>query len=210
MAYSTTDPSQTQKVLGIIPARYGSTRFPGKPLVMIGNKSMIRRVYEQSMKAPSIDKVLVATDDERIFSHVKDFGGNVIMTGPHHKSGTERCFEALQKLAAEGESWDIAVNIQGDEPFIDPDSIGKAVELLQHGRTHIATLAKQVTSREDLENPNVVKVVFDSLQNALYFSRYPIPYMRNVTLSGLDDLSLHFKHVGLGGFIEVWPEVLVH
>lgn len=188
------------RVLGIIPSRYASTRFPGKPLAMIGDKTMIRRVYEQCLKAECLDKVVVATDDERIYSHVVSFGGNVVMTRSDHPSGTDRCHEAYRIVNTDGEKYDIIVNIQGDEPFIDPHSIEKVIGLFDNPETRIATLAKKIVSAEEISDPNVVKVVFDAQNRALYFSRNPIPFIRQVPASDWITRSLHFKHIGLYAF----------
>ena len=164
------------KVLGIIPARYGSTRFPGKPLAMIGGKTMIQRTYEQVLKS-SLDAVVVATDDQRIFDEVQGFGGQVVMTRSDHKSGTDRCREALDLL---GGDYDAVVNVQGDEPFIDPKEIDQVAELIRRDDTCLATLAKKITGPSKLDNPNVVKVVFDKNGNALYFSRLPIDSYQHI------------------------------
>ncbi len=183
------------KTLGIIPARYASTRFPGKPLVKIGDKTMLQCVYAQAMLASRIDHVIVATDDDRIFDHVKDFGGNVIMTDPNHQSGTDRCAEVARQI----EDYELIVNIQGDEPFIDPVQIDLVVEPLQK-EVQIATLAKKIETKDALFNPNVVKVVFDKKHRAMYFSRNPIPYVRGVLESEWLKTADHYKHIGLYGF----------
>ena len=174
-----------KKVIGIIPSRYASTRFPGKPLVDIQGKSMIQRVFEQCSKADRLTKVIVATDDKRIYDHVLDFGGNAIMTSDTHQSGTERCGEVIEKLEEREEFYDIVVNIQGDEPFIEPSHINKVCDiLLKDEEAEIGTLAKRITSTEELCYPNVLKVVMtedegeDESRDALYLSRHPIPYVR--------------------------------
>ncbi len=184
------------KVLGVIPARYASTRFPGKPLVDIGGKSMIERVYAQVRKATLIDHVVVATDDIRIMEHVQGFGGNVVLTSQDHPSGTDRCFEALQQV---GEDFQYVINIQGDEPFIRPEQIDLLAALLD-GDTFIATLVKELKDEESLFNPNIVKAVVSQQGQALYFSRSPIPHARNIAEK--DWLSKHkyFKHIGLYGY----------
>ena len=182
------------KVIGIIPARYASSRFPGKPLVDISGKSMIQRVYEQAQKATSISKVIVATDDDRIMEHVKDFGGEVIMTASSHQSGTDRCAEVLQKL---GETYDIAINIQGDEPFINPKQIDLLVACFEAEEVQIATLVKRIGKEEDLANPNKPKVVLDKYKNAIYFSRHAIPFNRS---GDKVDLSNYYQHIGIYGF----------
>ena len=173
------------KFLGIIPARYASTRFPGKPLADIEGKPMIQRVYEQASK--SLSDVVVATDDQRIFDAVKAFGGKVVMTSNAHQTGTDRCYEALTKI--EG-NFDVVINIQGDEPFIDPRQIDAVKSCFDDSRTEIATLVKpfkaSATAR-DLQNPNSPKVIFNDNHEAIYFSRSVIPYLRNVGSEALHD-----------------------
>lgn len=180
--------------LGVIPARFDSTRFPGKPLVQILGKSMIRRVYEQVLQAKSIDKVVVATDDERILNEISSFGGNAIMTSKDHLSGTDRCYEALTLL---DETYDVVVNIQGDEPFIHPQQINQVAELLQNSTFEIATLARKIHEPNDLFNPNIVKVIFDKWGKAIYFSRHPIPYVRGVEEAKWTHHYDFYKHIGL-------------
>ncbi len=179
------------RILGIIPARYASTRFPGKPLAMIGEKTMIERVYIQGLKS-SLSDVIVATDDERIYSHVKPFG-KVMMTRQHHQSGTDRCQEVVEKIK---EKFDYIINIQGDEPFIDPEQINLLITLL-NGQTEIATLIKKIENREHLFNPNVVKVVKGTSNQALYFSRSPIPNVRGKSEEEWLQNHTFFKHIGL-------------
>ncbi|MFN7119356.1 MAG: 3-deoxy-manno-octulosonate cytidylyltransferase [Saprospiraceae bacterium] len=181
--------------LGIIPARYASTRFPGKPLANINGKSMLQRVYERAQLAKLLDAVIIATDDYRIFDHAMSFQANVIMTDPNHPSGTDRCAEVATLL----NNYDIVVNIQGDEPFIEPASIDLVIELLQNGAP-IATLAKQIDTHADLVNPNVVKVTFDENRKALDFSRQPIPVVNNVSLHQALKNGVFYKHIGLYGF----------
>lgn len=187
--------------IGIIPARYSSTRFPGKPLAMIGGKSMIRRVYEQASLSSSLSQVVVATDDHRIFDHVADFG-HVVMTGMHHQSGTDRCHEALVKLNQDGKykPTDCVINIQGDEPFINPLQIDNIASILTNHDHQIASLYKRLENQVDLDNPNVVKVVFDNTGRALYFSRSPIPFCRGKQPEETPTQWLHFKHLGLYGY----------
>jgi len=180
-------------ILGIIPARHASTRFPAKPLADLGGKSMIRRVYEQAKKSKSLSKVVVATDHEEIYNHVIDFGGEVCMTSSHHASGTDRCYEVLSK---ENSSFDYVINIQGDEPFIAPEQIDLLASLLD-GKTELATLIKKIDSVEQLLNPNLVKVVFNKNQEALYFSRSPIPYLRNMEPVEWVTHYTYFKHIGM-------------
>lgn len=175
------------RILGIIPARYASTRFPAKPLADIGGKSMIQWVHTQASQSSKITKVVIATDDQRIFDHVKSFGGDVCMTSPDHVSGTDRCFEALSK---QKEQFDYVINIQGDEPFISPKQIDLVAGLLD-GETQLATLAKKIVDLDMLNNPNIVKLVKNLKDEALYFSRSPIPYLRN------DVKHTFFKHIGM-------------
>ena len=183
------------KVLGVIPARYASTRFPGKPLVDIQGKTMIQRVYEQAMKAKSLSKVIVATDDERIFNHVQSFKGEALMTSDVHQSGTDRCAEVINQLSSEG--FDAVVNIQGDEPFINPSQIDSVVEILKKEQFMIATLVKRVHTEGVIYNPNIVKAVFSSEGKALYFSRSPIPYLRNIPTDEWLSKGEFYKHIGL-------------
>lgn len=175
--------------IGIIPARYASTRFPGKPLVMIGGMSMLQRVYEQALKTKNLKRVIVATDDERIAEHVKSFGGEVMVTSPLHQSGTDRCAEVISKLDT---AFDIAVNIQGDEPYIQPEQIDLLCSCFKIAATEIATLIKSTTNMDEIINPNVVKAVVSKSQRALYFSRSPIPFNRNKK----QDVA-YYKHVGI-------------
>jgi len=184
--------------LGVIPARYASSRFPGKPLVMIDGKSMIMRVYEQTLKTTVLDRVIVSTDDERIFNHVKDCGGEVMMTSDAHVSGTSRIGEVVENLSFMGKCpYDVIVNIQGDEPFIDPAQIDLAVSLFNNSEVVIGTLIRKIENAEDLLNPNVVKVVTDNLGKALYFSRSPIPYFRGITQDTWNDHHDYYRHIGL-------------
>jgi 3-deoxy-manno-octulosonate cytidylyltransferase (CMP-KDO synthetase) len=181
---------------GIIPARFGSSRFPGKPLVMIGNRTMIQRVYEQAHKILPV--VYVATDDVRIFDAVLKFGGKAIMTSPDHLSGTDRCAEALEKINNESASKiDIVVNIQGDEPFIKPEQIEALMTCFDDDTVELATLIRKVESGEDIFNPNQPKVILNLKGDAIYFSRSAIPYIRDTEK---DDWSVNhtfYKHIGL-------------
>lgn len=179
------------KVVGIIPARMASTRFPGKPLVAIGRKSMIQRVYEQAKKVSLFSHVIVATDHEAIFTEVQRFGGSVVLTSPNHLNGTERCAEVLLNFE---DSYDVVVNIQGDEPFFEAASIENLLTCFTDESVEIATLAKQISSLEDISNPTVVKVVFDENNEALYFSRAAIPYSRESSKVP------YFKHIGIYAF----------
>ncbi|WAC09710.1 3-deoxy-manno-octulosonate cytidylyltransferase [Dyadobacter pollutisoli] len=181
------------QILGIIPARYASTRFPAKALVDIGGKSMIQRVYEQSSKATQLAQVIVATDDERILEHVLNFGGKAVMTSQDHHSGTDRCFEALTKT--EGE-YQYVINIQGDEPFISPEPIDRLAQVLD-GSTELATLVKVIDSEDILFNVNVPKAVLNKRNEVMYFSRQTIPYLRNVETDGWLSFHTFYKHIGI-------------
>lgn len=181
------------KVVGIIPARYASTRFPGKPLALIKGKTMIRRVYEQALKS-RLDAVVVATDDVRIADEVMDFGGRYVLTDPNHRSGTDRCREALDLL---DDAFDAVVNIQGDEPFIDPEQINLMVDLIGRDDTQLASLAKRIRLEDELFSQNTVKVVMDKEGKALYFSRQPIPFMRNVDATEWLAKGMFYKHIGI-------------
>lgn len=182
------------KIVGIIPARYASTRFPGKPLVDIGGKSMIQRVYEQAKKSKSLADVIVATDDARIENHVNAFGGKVIMTKETHQSGTDRCFEAIQKFTA---SADIVINIQGDEPFIHPEQIDLAASCFDSDKVQIATLVKKINSYEELFNVNTPKVVLNKFGEAIYFSRETIPHVREKEPTEWLNCHEFYKHIGI-------------
>jgi 3-deoxy-manno-octulosonate cytidylyltransferase (CMP-KDO synthetase) len=234
------------KILGVIPARFASTRFPGKPLIEIDGKSMIQRVYEQAKKCKSLAHVVVATDDERIFNHVKSFGGDVLMTSETHQSGTDRCAEVVERLNLEIQTafldsdtasiigkikprfesiFTAVINIQGDEPFIEPEQIEKIADILrgpseensaltirnvsaatnskfksQTSNFDIATLVKSIDNQEDIENSNIVKAVFGEGGRALYFSRSPIPFLRNVEKNDWAKSGQFFKHIGLYGY----------
>lgn len=181
------------QILGIIPARYASTRFPAKALVDIGGKSMIQRVYEQSSKATHLSQIIVATDDERILNHVHQFGGQAVMTSENHQSGTDRCFEALQKT---GGNYDYVINIQGDEPFISPEPINSLAKVLD-GSIELATLVKVIDSQDILCNVNVPKAVLNKRQEVLYFSRQTIPYLRGVEPENWLDSHTFYKHIGI-------------
>ena len=180
-------------ILGIIPARYASTRFPAKALANIDGKSMIRRVYEQARQAKSLAAVVVATDDARIFDHVRAFGGEVVMTGTHHQSGTDRCQEVVTNLAG---TYPYVVNIQGDEPFIQPRQIDLLASVLD-GKTELATLVKRITDLAVLANPNSPKVIIGGTGEALYFSRQPIPFQRDQPQANWLAHHVYWKHIGL-------------
>lgn len=194
------------KFLGIIPARYASTRFPAKPLAMLGGKTVIQRVYGQVVGI--LDDAYVATDDERIEVAVKAFGGKVVMTSVHHKSGTDRCYEACTKI---GGNFDIVVNIQGDEPFIQVSQLETVKACFDDPTTQIATLVKPFTvdnGFEALENVNSPKVVLNRNMNALYFSRSIIPYQRNAQKKNWLKNHTYYKHIGLYAYrVEVLKEI---
>jgi 3-deoxy-manno-octulosonate cytidylyltransferase (CMP-KDO synthetase) len=184
------------KVIGIIPARYASSRFPGKPLVDIGGKSMIQRVYEQVKNSSCLHEVIVATDDERIVEHVRSFAGNVIMTASSHQSGTDRCAEVIEKVSG----FDIVINIQGDEPFINPLQIELLASCFDQEETQIATLVKKIHAEEELFNVNIPKVVRNLHGQAIYFSRQTIPYLRGIEQKNWLSKHSYFKHIGIYGY----------
>ena len=189
-----------KKIVGIIPSRYESSRFPGKPLIDIKGKSMIQRVYNQAKKAKALSDVIVATDDRRIFEHVTEFGGKVVMTSSDHPSGTDRCFEVLQKS---GDDFDIAVNIQGDEPMIKPEQIDLLVSCFEDNEVKIATLVKPFENLSEIGNPNRIKVVLDKNKNALYFSRSAIPFHQK------GDTPKYYKHIGIYAYTsEILNEIV--
>ena len=178
--------------VAIIPARYASTRFPGKPLAMLGGKPVIQRVYEQV--ASVLEAAYVATDDERIYNKVKEFGGNVVMTRNDHKSGTDRIEEAIEKI---GGDWDVIVNIQGDEPFIQKSQIETVCHCFDDPSTQIATLGKPFTEMDAVKNQNSPKIVLDNNNFAMYFSRSVIPFVRNVDESEWLTKYPFLKHLGI-------------
>lgn len=185
-------------ILGIIPARYASTRFPGKPLVDIAGKTMIQRVYERSSIA--LEKVVVATDDKRIKKAVEAFGGKVIMTSKKHKSGTDRCAEAAEIYIAETkDKIDVIINIQGDEPFIYPEQIKSLANIFKKKRAQIGTLVKPINNASDIFDENKPKVVLNANKEAIYFSRSPIPFIRG---EKRDKWIKHqyYKHIGIYGY----------
>jgi len=184
--------------LGIIPARHASTRFPGKPLIDIHGKSMIQRVYEQASKSTTLKKVVVATDDERIKKHVESFGGNVMLTSAKHPTGTDRCFEAFEK---EGEKFDVVINIQGDEPFIDPGQIDLLCSCFTaKENVQLATLIKKLNRLDDLVNENTIKVIINKNGEAIYFSRSPLPYHRGLDINNWMNKHVYYKHIGIYGY----------
>lgn len=182
--------------VGIIPARYASSRFPGKPLIDIAGKTMIQRVYERT--ASVIADVVVATDDNRIFKEVKKFGGNAVMTLESHRSGTDRCAEALDLFSnTTGKKFEVVINIQGDEPFIRPEQIEQLKNCFNDPITQIATLIKPITDNQVVFDPNRPKVVIDSKGFAMYFSRSPIPYLRDSSNSEWTRSHRFFQHIGM-------------
>lgn len=188
--------SASHQFAGIIPARYASSRFPGKPLVLIGNKPMIQRVYEQSHKI--LNLVYVATDDKRIYDTVISFGGKAIMTSSSHQSGTDRCAEAILKINEEnGGNIDVVINIQGDEPFIKPEQISDLIKCFDDDTVELATLVRKVEPGEDIFNPNQPKVIMNSKGDAIYFSRAALPFIRDLDKSLWSEKHVYYKHIGL-------------
>jgi 3-deoxy-manno-octulosonate cytidylyltransferase (CMP-KDO synthetase) len=183
------------KFLGIIPARFASTRFPGKPLADLGGKPLIQWVYENARK--EIQNLIVATDHKDIYKAVKDFGGRSLMTSPDHPSGTDRCFEVARVLADAGERYDVILNIQGDEPFVNPQDLQLLKGLFEDGNIEIATLATPLKDSEDLFDPNIVKMVCDANGTALYFSRQALPYQRNAAKDDWISEYGYLKHLGI-------------
>ena len=184
------------KFLGIIPARYASTRFPGKPLADINGKPMIQKVYEQASKA--LEEVWVATDDTRIEECVKSFGGKVIMTSPDHQSGTDRIAEAALQITTKLNSqFDVIINIQGDEPFIQPEQINSLKNCFTSPSTEIATLIKSISNASEIFDANKVKVVISKDKRALYFSRSPIPFVRGENKEKWIEKHKFYKHIGM-------------
>lgn len=184
------------KAIGIIPARYESTRFPGKPLAMIGDKSMIRRVYER-VRLSGIRDVVIATDDKRIYKHAEEFGATAILTSKKHTTGTERCVEALKKI---GKNFDIVINIQGDEPFVDPSHLKLLIASFKNRLVQISTLAENVNNVQELFNPNNVKIVADHRNFALYFSRSVIPFVRDYPQENWLEQYNFLRHIGVYAF----------
>lgn len=180
------------KFIGIIPARYASTRFPGKPLALLGGKPVIQHVYEKV--AAVLEAAYVATDDERIYDVVKSFGGQVVMTRTDHKSGTDRIEEAIEKIGGE---WDVVVNVQGDEPFVAKSQLDTICHCFDDPTTQIATLGKPFESMEAVQNPNSPKIVVDNMGFAMYFSRSVIPYVRGKEKSSWLTHYPFLKHLGI-------------
>ncbi len=177
------------KILGIIPARYASTRFPAKPLIDIAGKTMIQRVYEQAKQCTLFSKIIVATDDDKIYNHVLQIGGDVMMTSTTHQNGTERCAEVIENLS---DQFDIIINIQGDEPFVDPALFTMLIQAFKDPQIQIATLIKPIVDKAYIDNPNIIKVVKSVTNKALYFSRAAIPFQRNEAAK-----IQFYKHIGL-------------
>ena len=188
--------SKSIKKIGIIPARFASTRFPGKPLVNIHGKSMIQRVYEQVVQS-DLDEVIVATDDQRIIDHVNSFGGNVKMTSVNHLTGTDRCNEIASQYPDET----VVINIQGDEPFIHPNQINELLKVFNEDESiEIATQCKLIEQNDIIFDSNAIKVVRDKANKAIYFSRNPIPFIRNLPPSDWSLQRKHYKHIGIYGY----------
>lgn len=188
-----------KNIVAVLPARYQSSRFPGKPLTLIAGKPMIQRVYEQVRQSAGVNRVVVATDDERIYNAVKHFSGEVVMTG-NCSCGTERVYEAIKDYPC-----DIVINVQGDEPLIKPEMINELIDALVYDNAVMATLCKEITEIADINNPNIVKVVRDKNDDALYFSRHPIPFNRDKR-SGVK----YFKHIGIYGYKKDFLQEYVH
>lgn len=183
------------KILGVIPSRYDSQRFPGKALANIHGKTMVRRVYEQASKSTLLDELIVATDDRRIYQEIASSGGNAMMTRQDHKNGTERCNEVLQHYPA----YDYLINIQGDEPFIHPEQVDNLASMLD-GMVAIATLVKKVDDLTVLDDPSEMKVTMNLRRQALYFSRSCIPYARDCAPHDRLKRHSYYKHIGIYGF----------
>jgi 3-deoxy-manno-octulosonate cytidylyltransferase (CMP-KDO synthetase) len=186
--------------IGIIPSRFASSRFPGKPLAEILGKTMIQRVYEQAVASKSLSRVIVATDDDRIADEVRRFGGEVQMTRSDHPSGTDRCAEVVQLLGDEIQEDGVIINIQGDEPFIDPAQIDLLCGCFDAYEVQLGTLVRQFSNGEEILSPNAIKVVRDLSGYALYFSRLPIPFERDSRQGVLPDSHKHLQHIGLYGY----------
>lgn len=187
------------KFIGIIPSRFESTRFPGKPLADIDGKSMIRRVYEQAGVA--LENVFVATDNQKIANEVSRFNGQFVLTSKNHNSGTDRLAEAIQTIQKNlRTNFDVVINIQGDEPFIQPSQITELMNCFKNNDTDIATLIKKINHNNDIFNPNKPKVIFDKAMNAIYFSRSPIPFIRNDKKSNWIKSFSFYRHIGMYGY----------
>lgn len=186
-----------KRIVAIIPARFESSRFPGKPLVDISGKTMIQRVYEQVSKVEALQEVCVATDDERIFKEVIEFGGKAVMTSNSHQSGTDRCHEAVHLL---DQSFDFVINVQGDEPFIQVSQIKQLAKLMLENNAEIGTLIKEVRDYASLTDSNIPKVVINKQSEAIYFSRQTIPYIRGVEKVNWSKSHIYYKHIGMYGY----------
>ena len=198
------------RILVAIPARYASTRFPGKPLALLGGESIVSRVWRTAAQAPGVDDVYVATDDRRILDHVNTVAGReaALMTSDRHRSGTDRCGEVQQILAKRGKHYDIVINIQGDEPFIEIGQIETLIACFDDPSVQIATLKTRIRTTDELCSPNNVKVVCDNRNRALYFSRQPLPYRRGVDVAQWLEQGDYYKHVGIYAFrADILPEL---
>ena len=198
------------KVLAVIPARYASTRFPGKPLALLGGKPIVDYAYGVASTTEGIARAVVATDDERIFAHMVETYGkdSVMMTSSEHRSGTDRCGEVVERLKNEGACFDVVVNLQGDEPFVKPAQLQSLISCFGNPAIAIATLKTRIASSEELFSPNNVKVVCDVNGRALYFSRQAIPFRRDVDMSAWLSKGCYYKHVGMYAFrTEILAEV---
>ena len=184
------------RILGIIPARYASTRFPGKPLIDILGKTMIQRVYEQAKLSGKLSEVVVATDDERILNHITSFGGRAVLTSDKHQSGTDRCAEVAEAFS----DFEVFINIQGDEPCIDPTQIDLLCSCFAEESTELATLVKEIKNPDELTNHNSPKVILNKDSEAIYFSRTTIPFIRNADSSEWLRLHTFYKHIGIYGY----------
>ncbi len=182
------------KTIVIIPARYASTRFPGKPLAMIHDKPMIQWVYENSLKAASVSKVYVATDDDRIAKVVQSIGGEVLMTSSDHPSGTDRIYEAYTQLSDE---YDVIINVQGDEPYVEPEHIDLLAQCFMDSKVNIATLIKEYQDGEDIFDENKIRVVINKLGKAMYFSRSAIPFVKNTDKAKWQSKVPIYQHIGM-------------
>jgi 3-deoxy-manno-octulosonate cytidylyltransferase (CMP-KDO synthetase) len=193
------------KVLAIIPARYASSRFPGKPLIDIKGKPMIQRVFEQVKKSTMVTDVVVATDDQRIFKAVEHFGGKVMMTATHHQSGTARCGEVIESYP----NYDVIINVQGDEPLVKPSQIDAVLSLFSDKSIKIGTLVKAIRTESELFNSNRVKVVLNAKQQALYFSRQPIPYQASLPNNEWLTAAKFWKHIGIYAWTKTTLETII-
>lgn len=199
----------SMRVVAIIPARFASTRFPGKPLAVLGGKPVVRWVWERVAAAGVVTDAVVATDDERIAEAVEAFGGRAMMTDSHHHSGTDRCGEVVKRLEDEGAVYDVAINVQGDEPFVLPAQLEALADCFADKAIRIATLKTRIESTEELMSPNNVKVVCNRQGDALYFSRHPLPYQRGAEPTDWAQRYAYYKHVGIYAFRPATLEEIV-